>query len=164
MLSLSSTVLRSSVVSYLPRITASLATDVPPEELLPWGQGDILVVDDEASVAHIQRDVLEQLGYRVVVCLSGLEALAVFRAAPQRYALVITDQTMPGLPGDALTRALRNLRPDIPIILCTGFSHTIDAEKARELGIDAFLAKPWDIRALASTIQQVLAQRHGEKG
>ena len=83
------------------------------------------------------------------------------RTVLQRFALVITDQTMPQMTGDALGRSLRRLRPDIPIILCTGFSHTIDAEKARELGIDAFLTKPWNIRELASTIQQVLVQRHG---
>ena len=66
---------------------------------------------------------------------------------------------MPQMTGDALTRALRRLRPDIPIILETGFSHTIDAEQAAALGIDAFLLKPWTVRELARTIAQVLAQR-----
>ena len=103
--------------------------------------------------------VLENLGYRVSVCLSSLEALETFRAAPQRYDLVITDQTMPRLPGDALTRALRSVRPDIPIILCTGFSHTMDAETAQTMGIDAFLTKPWSVHGLASTIQRVLARQ-----
>jgi PAS domain S-box-containing protein len=147
---------------YLPQVAASPATDAPREEPLPQvpqGKGDILLVDDEAAVAHMGQGVLEHLGYRVSVCLSSLEALATFRASPQRYDLVITDQTMPRLPGDALTRALRSIRPDIPIILCTGFSHTMDAETAEALGIDAFLTKPWSAHELASTIQRVLARQ-----
>jgi CheY-like chemotaxis protein len=66
---------------------------------------------------------------------------------------------MPQMTGEALARALRSLRPDIPIILGTGFTHTMDAKKARALGIDAFLIKPWTARELARTIAQVLAQR-----
>ena len=78
---------------------------------------------------------------------------------PQRFDLVITDQTMPHMTGEHLTRALRRIRPDIPIILCTGFSHVINAEKARTMGIDAFCIKPLVVRDLAVTIQQVLEQR-----
>jgi len=144
---------------YLPRVAASPATDAPHAEPLPRGQGHILLVDDEAAVAHVGQVVLEHLGYRVSVCLSSLEALETFRAAPQRYDLVITDQTMPRLSGDALIRALRSVRPDIPVILCTGFSHTMDAETAEALNIDAFLTKPWSAHELASTIQQVLARK-----
>jgi len=82
-----------------------------------------------------------------------------FRAAPHRFDLVITDQTMPSLTGDALARALRAIRPDIPIILCTGFSRTIDAEKAYALGLNAFLTKPWEGRGLARTVREVLGGR-----
>jgi PAS domain S-box-containing protein len=143
---------------YLPQVATSPVTDAPHAEPLTRGKGNILLVDDEAAVAHMGQVVLENLGYRVSVCLSSLEALETFRAAPQRYDLVITDQTMPRLPGDALTRALRSVRPDIPIILCTGFSHTMDAETAQTMGIDAFLTKPWSVYGLASTIQRVLAR------
>ena len=103
--------------------------------------------------------VLTQLGYDVTAYTSSVEALAAFQAAPHHFDLVITDYTMPQMTGDALSRALRRLRPDIPIILETGFSHTIDAEQAAALGIDAFLLKPWTVRELARTIAQVLAQR-----
>jgi CheY-like chemotaxis protein len=144
---------------YLPQVAASPATDAPHAEPLPRGQGNILLVDDEAAVAHVGQVVFEHLGYRVSVCLSSLEALETFRAAPQRYDLVITDQTMPRLSGDALIRALRSVRPDIPVILCTGFSHTMDAETAEALSIDAFLTKPWSTHELASTIQRVLARK-----
>ena len=77
---------------------------------------------------------------------------------PQRFDLVITDQTMPHMAGEHLSGELRRIRPDIPIILCTGFSHMINAEKARALGIDAFCLKPVLARELAVTIQQVLAR------
>jgi YesN/AraC family two-component response regulator len=84
----------------------------------------------------------------------------VFREAPQRFDLVITDQTMPHMTGERLAQALRRLRSDIPIILCTGFSHVMHAERAQELGIDAFLMKPLAMQELAQTIQQVMAVRH----
>jgi CheY-like chemotaxis protein len=87
------------------------------------------------------------------------EALAAFRAAPHQFDLVITDQTMPTMTGEALTRALRDIRPDLPIILCTGFSHTMTKDKAAALDIDAFLMKPLVARELGPVIRQVLAQR-----
>ena len=129
------------------------------EESLPYGQGRLLFVDDEPALVRLGYSVLTQLGYDVTAYTSSVEALAAFQAAPHHFDLVITDYTMPQMTGDALTRALRRLRPDIPIILETGFSHTIDAEQAAALGIDAFLLKPWTVRELARTIAQVLAQR-----
>ena len=101
--------------------------------------------------------MLERLGYQAVVCTSSLAALETFRQSPQHFDLVITDQTMPHMTGEALACELRRIRPDIPIILCTGFSHTIDAEKAQAQGINAFLMKPLVARDLGLAIQQVLA-------
>ena len=143
---------------YLPCIPWDMAGEVQEEEPLPCRQERLLFVDDEPALVHLGQAVLTQLGYDVTTCTSGVEALAAFQAAPQHFDLVITDYTMPQMTGDALTRALRGLRPDIPIILETGFSHTIDAEQAAALGIDAFLLKPWTVRELARTIAQVLAQ------
>jgi len=119
----------------------------------------VLLVDDEATLVHLGEAILRRLGYEVVICTSSTEALDVFRAAPQRFDLVITDQTMPHMTGERLAQALRRLRPDIPIILCTGFSHVMHAERAQELGIDAFLMKPLAMQDLAQTIQQVMAAR-----
>ena len=93
-----------------------------------------------------------------MVNTSSHEALETFRATPHRFDLVITDQTMPYMTGEALARALRAIRADIPIILCTGFSHTIDAAKATAQGINAFLMKPVTAQELDHAIQQVLAQ------
>jgi nitrogen-specific signal transduction histidine kinase/CheY-like chemotaxis protein len=145
---------------YLPRFIAVLAAPASPAEDLPLrGQGCVLLVEDEAMLARVGQAHLERLNYEVVTCLSSVEALEAFRAAPQRFDLVITDQTMPQMTGDALAQVLRRIRPDIPIILCTGFSHTMDPDSARTLGIDAWLAKPWQARELATTIQRVLDER-----
>jgi len=165
------TVLVTSVVGqgttftvYLPG-SADLGQDqaLQEEPLLtsvPTGAERVLLVDDEASLVHVGEAILRRLGYEVVACTSSPEALDVFRAAPQRFDLVITDQTMPHMTGERLAQALRRLRPDIPIILCTGFSHVMHAERAQELGIDAFLMKPLAMQDLAQTIQQVMAARH----
>jgi signal transduction histidine kinase/CheY-like chemotaxis protein len=144
---------------YLPCIPCDIAGEVQEEEPLPYGHGRLLFVDDEPALVRLGHAVLMQLGYDVTAYLSSVEALAAFQAAPHHFDLVITDYTMPQMTGDALSRALRRLRPDIPIILETGFSHTINAEQAAALGIDAFLLKPWTVRELARTIAQVLAQR-----
>jgi CheY-like chemotaxis protein len=126
---------------------------------VPRGNERILFVDDEEHLVLAAREMLTHLGYQAQGVTSSLAALDAFRAAPQRFDLVITDQTMPEMTGEALMRELRRLRPELPVILCTGFSHVIDATRAREIGIDAFLMKPLLIRDLAVTIRQVLAQR-----
>jgi CheY-like chemotaxis protein len=145
---------------YLPCIDPAMADEVPSEEIMLRGQGRLLLVDDEPALVELGDTVLTQLGYDVVAFTSSVEALAAFQATPHLFDLIITDYTMPQMTGEALARAIRNLRPDIPIILGTGFSPTMDAEKANALGINAFLMKPWTARRLADTIAQVLAQRH----
>ncbi len=144
---------------YLPRTADSARDEAAPEGDLPTGAERVLFVDDEESLVGLGQEILMLLGYDVVVCTSSVEALDVFRMAPQRFDLVITDQTMPHMTGEELALELRRLRSDIPIILCTGFSHIIHAERAQELGIDAFLMKPLAMQELARVIQQVLAPR-----
>ncbi|MEE8292134.1 MAG: ATP-binding protein, partial [Candidatus Tectomicrobia bacterium] len=144
---------------YLPRIAAAPGEKAQAELSLSPGTGCILFVDDERMLAHLGQATLEQFGYTVVSHTSSIEALEAFRAMPQRFDLVITDQTMPQMTGEQLVRELRRIRPDIPIILCTGFSHIMNAEKAQAMGIDAFCMKPLVTRDLAVTVQQVLDQR-----
>ena len=146
---------------YPPRMDTTTGTPIRAEAATPQGRGCILFVDDEVTLANLNQTALEQLGYEVVAKTSSLEALEAFRAMPQRFDVVVTDQTMPNMTGEHLAGALRRIRPDIPIILCTGFSHVINAEKARALGIEAFCMKPIGVRDLAVTIQQVLDQREG---
>ena len=120
-------------------------------------------MDDEAVLVRLGRATLEHLGYRVTAYTSSLEALRAFRDDPEQFDVVITDQTMPILTGATLVEELRRLRPDTPIIICTGFSHVMDAEKARALGVDAFVMKPGVTEELAVTIQQVLKKRAQQK-
>jgi CheY-like chemotaxis protein len=144
---------------YLPRLDMVVDNTTSRDESLPVGKGVILFIDDEEAIARVSQQMLENLGYQAVVRTSSLAALATFRQTPQHFDLVITDQTMPHMTGEALASELRRIRPDIPIILCTGFSHTIDAEKAQAQGIDAFLMKPLVARDLGLAIHHVLGQR-----
>jgi signal transduction histidine kinase len=144
---------------YLPQMAEGAPPrKAPPLTPLPLGKECILFVDDEAALAAMGQAMLERLGYEVVACSSSLEALEMFRAAPRRFDLVITDQTMPYLTGEALVRTLRDMRPDVPIILCTGFSHSLDAQKAQALGINAFLMKPWQGDDLARAVREALGE------
>jgi signal transduction histidine kinase len=149
----------TTFIIYLPCIPWDMADEVQADEPIPHGLGRLLFIDDEPALVRLGYSVLTQLGYDVAAYTCSAEALAAFQAAPHQFDLVITDYTMPQMTGDVLTRALRRLRPDIPIILETGFGHTIDTEQITALGIDAFLLKPWTVRELARTIAQVLAQR-----
>jgi CheY-like chemotaxis protein len=146
---------------YLPRIAEPTTATLPSQESLPGGSERLLFVDDEEALVHLWQAALEHLGYNVIVCTSSLEALDIFRAAPQSFDLVITDYTMPTMTGEALAHELRRIRPDIPIILCTGFSDTMTAERAQALGIAGFLLKPLMVRDLSLAIRHVLAQRPG---
>ena len=129
------------------------------EETLPGGHERLLLVDDEDALVHLWQAALAHLGYRVRACTSSREALDVFRAAPQSFDVVITDYTMPSMTGEVLAREVRRIRPDMPIILYTGFSDTVTAESVRAVGMDAFVLKPVRVRDLSRTIRHVLAQR-----
>jgi CheY-like chemotaxis protein len=146
---------------YLPRIADVAVEETPVLEALPHGSGRILFVDDERLLVRWGQEMLERLGYEVVAYTRSGEALEAFRRAPHRFDLVITDQTMPYLTGEKLAAEIKRLRPDIPIILCTGFSYTMDAEKAQALGFAAFCFKPLVARELVDTIQRVLVDTGG---
>jgi PAS domain S-box-containing protein len=123
---------------------------------LPTGSERILLIDDEAVLIDIGSQTLERLGYAVVTRQSSVEALALFRAEPDNFNLVITDMTMPHMTGDQLARELMKIRPDIPVILCTGNSRLISEEKIKEIGIKAVVIKPVLKRTMAETVREVL--------
>jgi len=106
------------------------------------GDEHVLLVDDEPAIARLETQMLEQLGYRVTSRVSSTEALEAFRANPEAFDLVLTDMTMPDLTGDELAHEILALRPELPVIICTGFSERIDADSATAMGIRAFLMKP----------------------
>ncbi len=120
------------------------------------GQENILFVDDEPAIADISKKILQRLGYVVEAQTDPMAALSRFEAAPDHFDLVITDMTMPGMTGAGLSQKLKALRPDVPIIISTGHSSLIDAHKAREMGIDAYVMKPMVADDIAQTIHNVL--------
>jgi len=120
------------------------------------GSERILLVDDQEQIVFMVKQTLERLGYQVATRTSSPDALEAFRAKPDEYDLVITDMTMPNMTGVELAPRLLEIRPDIPIILCTGFSELTDANKAKALGIREFLMKPIVRDQIAGTIRKVL--------
>lgn len=143
---------------FLPRIMTHVARpDVRISERVPTGNECILFVDDEKVLRDLGKSLLEHLGYEVVARTSSIEALEVFRNQPNRFDLVITDMTMPNMTGMELVKELVQIRPDIPVILCTGFSDKLTPEKAAAAGIREFIMKPFGARNLADTIRKVLA-------
>jgi CheY-like chemotaxis protein len=142
---------------YLPTIKAAVTPVVRPKAL-PRGEGRLLLVDDEASIVDVSCQGLERLGYQVDGCTSSAEALDRFRSNPDRYDLVITDMTMPGMTGDLLATEIFKLKPDIPIILCTGYSSRIDKRQAEALGIRALLMKPLNLEDLATDVRRILKE------
>ncbi len=142
--------------AYFPRIPEAPSRAPSPEDVIPTGHERVLFVDDEEVLVDMGKELLGELGYRVTAGTSSLKALALFEADPSRFDVIITDQTMPDMTGVTLARAILALRPDIPIILCTGFSHSVDAESAESSGIAAFVMKPLTKRELALTVRRVL--------
>ena len=132
--------------------------DLETFKTLPSGKERILVVDDENSLLDMLNKMLTLLGYKVEVFQNPVEALKSFKTKPEKYDLVITDQSMPYITGDILAKELMNIRPDIPIILCTGYSELISEEEAGDIGIKSFLFKPVEKGKLARTIRKVLDQ------
>jgi CheY-like chemotaxis protein len=126
------------------------------EKPLPTGNERILFVDDEKNLVEVAHEQFEALGYTVVAKYNGRDALKAFRKEPGSFDLVITDMTMPHMTGDILAKKILEIRPDMPIIMCTGFSEKISEEKVKELGIKALVMKPMPHGELAKTIRDVL--------
>jgi CheY-like chemotaxis protein len=135
---------------------SKMETEGTDRSPVPTGSERIMLVDDEAPMVKAGEQILKRLGYDVETKLNAAEALAAFRDQPDRYDLVMTDMTMPKMTGEGLARALMGIRPDVPIIICTGFSHQMDEEKALAMGIKAFVMKPFAVKGLAETIRSVL--------
>jgi len=142
---------------YLPVIeTDTVEKKIISAEPVPTGTERILFVDDEEQIVNMTRQMLESLGYHVTPRTSSVEALEAFRAKPNEFDLVITDMTMPNMTGAELTLRLLEIRSDIPIILCTGFSELMDEKKAKAIGIRKHVMKPIVRDKIARTIRKVL--------
>ncbi|MCP4162996.1 MAG: response regulator [Deltaproteobacteria bacterium] len=142
---------------YIPLAKSSSdEMNTQPEKPFQHGTERILLIDDEEEILIMEKMLLERLGYQVISYTSSIEALETFRAAPDEFDMVITDTAMPKMPGDRLSFEVIKICPDIPILLCTGFSETISEEKARSLGIKGFLLKPVALKDFSHKIREVL--------
>jgi CheY-like chemotaxis protein len=141
---------------YLPVIQTQAETKetriISPVE---GGKERILIVDDEEQLVRMSQQILERLGYHVTARTSSIETLEAFRAAPDKFDLVITDMTMPNMTGVHLAKNLIEIRSDIPVIICTGFSEKISADKATAMGIRGYVMKPVVRSELAKKIREV---------
>ncbi|MCA1787134.1 MAG: response regulator, partial [Desulfobacteraceae bacterium] len=134
---------------FLPVTGKSAAENEPLiKEPLVGGTEHILLVDDEKPVITIEKHLLSRLGYQVTSCTGSTEALEMFAADPNRFDMVITDVAMPKMSGDKLAGEMHTIRPDIPILLCTGFSETMTDEKMAAAGVKGLLMKPFVITDL----------------
>jgi CheY-like chemotaxis protein len=143
---------------YLP---AQNVANRPPEkeavyDAVAGRQETILVVDDEPQIARVMQLMLESLGYQVTAYTSSRDALRTFEATPRAFDMVITDMTMPELTGEELAQDVLKIRPNIPIVLCTGFNENMNEERARHLGIQRLVYKPIVRNALAEVVRSAL--------
>jgi PAS domain S-box-containing protein len=141
---------------YLPRVIgkADMAANLP--QALSTGNERILLADDEDALATMGRLMLDRLGYKVTVKTDSYEALETFRAQPFEFDLIISDKTMPGLTGFDLAQEIKKIRPNVPFIICTGYSDEIEADRAARLEINRLIVKPLSMDDLAKTVRSVL--------
>jgi nitrogen-specific signal transduction histidine kinase/CheY-like chemotaxis protein len=147
---------------YLPRIPEVFETQEIVKVPVAKGNECILFVDNERSICELARENLKHLGYTTVTQTSSREALDMFVKTPDQFDLVITDLSMPQMNGERLAQELLSIRPDIPIILCTGLNQAFADEHVKAIGVQGSLLKPFTESDVASTIRRVL-DRAGEE-
>lgn len=144
---------------FLPKANSKHTESQIKEEQLPRGTETILFVDDEKLLLEIGKELLESLGYRVETRASSVDALEAFRAQPEKYNLIVSDMTMPNYTGEYLAMEARKISPEIPIILCTGYSTSLDSNRLDKLGISKILMKPVTIHELALDVRLALDRK-----
>jgi CheY-like chemotaxis protein len=147
----------STFTIYLPRVESALPAAEEEKTPVPRGNGQrIVVIDDEAPLVAVTTEVLARLGYKAVGFSNGRDALAELEAAPARFDAVITDEVMPGLSGTELAARLRRLRPDLPIVLVSGYIGPMMSARAHAAGVSRILKKPVQSRETANTLAELL--------
>ncbi len=146
----------STFVVYFPVTEEREVEEGQYPEALPRGTERILFIDDEEDITTLSQLVLEDRGYQVRVENRSVEALQIFRSDPENFDLVITDQAMPNMSGLELVHEIHEIRPDIPIIICSGYSEKISKDNAKEFGIREFLMKPLEVKQLINVVRKVL--------
>jgi PAS domain S-box-containing protein len=145
---------------YFPVIEEEADQVAPVTPILPTGTERILFVDDEELQADLAKQMLERLGYRVKAFTSSTAALEHFRIQPEAFDLVITDLTMPHMTGEEFSQNLLAIRPDLPVIICTGYSESMTPQERQKLGIKGFALKPILMEQIASLIREILDSKH----
>jgi PAS domain S-box-containing protein len=144
---------------YFPIKSSLEKQDIQTKESISYGTETVLLVDDEEVIMTTEEQMLKRLGYKVSSHTSSIKALETFRTNPDKFDIVITDMAMPDMSGDKLSIELMEIRPDIPILLCTGFSMVMSEEKAASMGIKGFILKPIVIQNLAKKIREILDKK-----
>ncbi len=154
----------SAFTVFFPRVQDAESEEDDPVTAMPHGSETILFVDDEEDIVSMRTRMLSYLGYRVLPATSPEQALGYFTRGEEQIDLLITDHTMPRMTGLQLAAEINALHPDLPIILCSGYSEAVTLEEALEAGVRRFLAKPVDMRLLAMAIREILPSRDGGEG
>jgi CheY-like chemotaxis protein len=149
----------STFLVHLPSYQSAAPAEALPDEASLRGTERILLVDDEADIVRTSQEYLQRLGYRVTTWTSGVKAWEDFRAHPESYDLLITDLTMPKMSGIELAEAALHRRPDIPVILTTGYSEAGILNRAKELGIRQCLMKPLVLGQLSWAVRRELDRK-----
>ncbi len=143
----------------LPRVQEKGAVPEVSGRSAPRGNERVLLVDDETVLLDVGEKLLSSLGYQVTALNSPLDALELFKKTPDGFDIVITDQTMPDMTGYELGQRLKELRSDIPVILCTGYSDMVTAESAIAGGLQAYVTKPLNRLSIAETLRSALEEK-----
>ena len=146
---------------FFPRVPDAEGDEDDQVKAMPQGTETILFVDDEEDIVEMRTRMLSHLGYRVLPATSPEQALDYFTKGEDRIDLLITDHTMPRMTGLQLAAEISASNPDLPIILCSGYSEAVTPEEAKQAGVRRFLAKPVDMRLLALAIREILPDRDG---
>jgi len=149
----------STFTVYIPAVRYQETKEKQDIEEIRRGHERILFVDDEPMLTSVGREILQKLGYKVIDSTDSVQALEMFTEKPDAYDLIITDMTMPCMMGIDLAREIWKIRPETPIILCTGHNDLIDEKKAEKEGIRRFIMKPLRQRELAKAVRTVLDEK-----
>ncbi len=143
---------------YFPAHSGEINADPIAEGPTPHGRGEaVLVVDDEEMIASMIQKTLARLDYAAESATDPAAALALIQADPHRFKLVLSDQTMPGMTGLAFATRLREIRPDLPVLLMTGFSASLTPERLEAAGVRQVLPKPFTVQSLGSALHAIFA-------
>jgi CheY-like chemotaxis protein len=143
---------------FLPRVESPLLAHEEQIEHAMTGKERVLFVDDEPTLVNLGTEGLAAFGYRVTGKADAVEAWETFQASPELFDLIVTDMTMPGLTGVELARRTKGVRPELPVILCTGYSETVKGRLPEELGVDDIVMKPYQVSDITQKIRRLFTR------